>query len=86
MSAGTKQGGAGLLSVEVALGARSYPIVLGKGTLAQVGGAVAPHTSSKHAVLISVPPVARRYAGAALRALKGAGLRTHRIDVPAPSW
>ncbi len=82
MSAGTEQGGAGLRSVEVALGERSYPILLGAGTLPLVGGAVAPHTSSKHAVLISVPPVARRYAGAALRALKGAGLRTHRIDVP----
>jgi 3-dehydroquinate synthase len=82
MSAEPKQGGAGLRSVEVALGERSYPILLGAGTLPLVGGAVAPHTSSKHAILISPPPVARRYAGAVLRALKGAGLRTHRVDVP----
>jgi 3-dehydroquinate synthase len=82
MSAEPKRGGAGLRSVEVALGERSYPILLGAGTLPLVGGAVAPHTSSKHAILISTPPVARRYAGAAQRALKGAGLRTHRIDVP----
>ena len=79
---GAGQGDTALRSVEVKLAERSYPILLGAGNLPRVGSAVAPHTSSKHAVLISVPPVARRYAAATLRSLREAGLRTHRIDVP----
>jgi len=66
----------------VALGARSYPIRLGAGTLAAAGPEIARRTAARLAVVISVPSVARRYAGTLERSLRAAGLRTHRLLVP----
>ena len=66
----------------VALGERSYPIRLGAGTLAAAGPEIARRTRARLAVVISVPSVARRYAGALERSLRAAGLRTHRLVVP----
>jgi 3-dehydroquinate synthase len=66
----------------VALGERSYPIVLGTGSLAQAGPEIAQRTGSKLAVIVSVPAVARRYAPALERSLRSGGLRVRRIVVP----
>ncbi|MFQ5416279.1 MAG: 3-dehydroquinate synthase [Myxococcota bacterium] len=69
-------------TVPVDLGARSYPIRIGRGTLAGAGGAIARRTGARHAVIVTVPRVGRRY-GAVLRdGLEGAGLRVNRITVP----
>ena len=69
-------------SVTVELGERSYPVEIGAGTLAGLGERVAQATGAKRAVVITVPPVGRRYAGRVLRSLRSAGLRASRIDVP----
>jgi 3-dehydroquinate synthase len=74
--------GRALRSVTVELGDRSYPVEIGAGTLAGLGSRVAAATGARHAVLITVPPVGRRYAARVLRSLRAAGLRTARIDVP----
>ncbi|HZO09992.1 MAG TPA: 3-dehydroquinate synthase [Myxococcota bacterium] len=71
-----------LRSVTVELGERSYPVEIGAGTLAGLGERVAQATGAKRAVVITVPPVGRRYAGRVLRSLRAAGLSAARIDVP----
>lgn len=68
--------------VRVSLGERSYPIEIGVGTLDAVGPAVAAATGARRAMLISVPPVARRYAARVERSLRGAGIRSKRLVVP----
>ena len=67
--------------MRVALGERSYDVRIGWGTLAGLGAEVAALRASR-ALLVSVPPVARRYGAAALRSLRGAGLRAARSVVP----
>jgi len=73
---------AGVRTVRVALGERSYAIRIGSDTLAAAGPAIARATGSRHAVLVTVPGVGRRY-GATLRdSLVRAGLRVQRVTVP----
>ena len=69
-------------SVRVPLGARSYPVQIGRGLLDTLGEAVVRRTGARHAVLVTVPGVGRRYGARALRSLRGAGLRCTRITVP----
>ncbi|MDX1650478.1 MAG: 3-dehydroquinate synthase [Myxococcota bacterium] len=69
-------------SVRVELGPRSYPIHIGWRTLGDVGPAVASATEASRALLVSVPPVARRYGAAVTRSLRHAGVRVHRFVVP----
>jgi 3-dehydroquinate synthase len=64
----------------VDLGERSYPVRIGRGTLEGVGEEIA--TTAKHAVVVTVPAVGRRYGAKLLRSLKAAGVRAGRIDVP----
>jgi len=71
-----------LRRIGVALGDRSYPVVLGTGSLAQAGPEIARRTGAGLAVIVSVPAVARRYAPALERSLRSAGLRVRRIVVP----
>jgi len=68
--------------VGVDLGDRSYPVQIGAGNLAEVGPAVKRSTGAARAILVTVPPVGRRYAGRVMRSLRDAGLRVARIDVP----
>jgi 3-dehydroquinate synthase len=68
--------------VEVALGERSYAVEIGAGSLAGLGARVAEVARARQALLVTVPPVGRRYAAAALRSLRSAGFAVGRIDVP----
>ncbi len=68
--------------VRVALGERSYTIHIGAGSLDDVGPAIARATGAKKAMLISVAPVARRYAARVERSLRAAGIRPRRLLVP----
>jgi 3-dehydroquinate synthase len=70
------------LSVNVALGERGYPIQIGHGTLPALGAAVKRATRASRAFVISVPPVARRWAGPVERSLAAAGLRAKRFVIP----
>ncbi len=74
--------GRALRSVTVELGDRSYPVEIGAGTLAGLGERVVACTGARRAVVITVPPVGRRYATRVLRSLRAAGMATARIDVP----
>jgi 3-dehydroquinate synthase len=59
-----------------------YPIRIGGDGLGGLGEEVARRTGANQVALITVPAVGRRYAAAAMRSLRGAGLKVHRIDVP----
>jgi 3-dehydroquinate synthase len=67
--------------VRVELGERSYDVRIGWGSLPGLGAEVAALRATR-ALLVSVPPVARRYGAAALRSLRGAGLRSSQTVVP----
>jgi 3-dehydroquinate synthase len=69
-------------TVEVELGERSYPVCIGTDTLPKLGGAVAQATGASRAMLVTVPPVGRRYGPTVMRSLRAAGLRPSRFDVP----
>jgi 3-dehydroquinate synthase len=71
-----------LREIRVELDERSYPVEIGAGTLAGLGERVAERSGASRAILITVPPVGRRYAARAMRSLRVAGLRPSRIDVP----
>jgi 3-dehydroquinate synthase len=68
--------------VEVALGARSYSIEIGAGTLAGIGPAVKQRVEPTRVFVITNPVVGRRWAGRVMRSFKDAGLRARRFDVP----
>jgi len=82
MSAAKPSNGGILRTVQVLLAERSYPIQLGTDILTEVGPEVARCAPSGRAVVVTVPPVGRRYAPTVLRSLRGAGLRVHRLEVP----
>ena len=69
-------------TVHVELGERSYPIRIGADILAKAGPEVVRRTGATRAVIVSVPPVSRRYGPRLTRSLREAGLKVHRIDVP----
>jgi 3-dehydroquinate synthase len=69
-------------TVRVDLGERSYPVRIGMDILTKAGPEIARRTGATHAVVITVPPVGRRYAGRLLRSLREAGIRARRLEVP----
>jgi len=68
--------------VEVELGERSYAVEIASGSLDGLGAAVAAVVRARRAVLVTVPPVGRRFAPRALRSLRAAGFSVARIEVP----
>jgi 3-dehydroquinate synthase len=83
MTFGDEGGGLGETerTVDVDLGERSYSVRLGWGTLPALGERIAGLGATR-AILLTVPPVDRRYGAAALKSLRAAGLRAGRIVVP----
>ena len=82
MSGERPRAGRVVRTLRVELGDRSYPIKLGIDTLAGVGTAIARCAPSNRALVVSVPPVSRRYGGVLQRSLRAAGYRVHRVLVP----
>jgi 3-dehydroquinate synthase len=72
----------GTRRVRVDLGERSYSIEIGHGSLPDLGAAVSRHTGARTAMVITVPPVGRRYGAGVLRSLRQAGIRAQRFEVP----
>jgi 3-dehydroquinate synthase len=69
--------------VDVALGARSYDIVIGRGLLPSLGARLAALRPSAKVALVSDETVAKLYLSPATAALQGAGLRSAAVVVPA---
>lgn len=69
-------------SVAVELGDRSYAIELGHDWLETAGRRIADLLDAERIAIVSVAPVARRYASVLARGLSGAGARVGRVVVP----
>jgi 3-dehydroquinate synthase len=69
--------------VNVALGARSYDIVIGRGTLASLGTRIAALRPGSKAVIVTDDNVARYHLDAAEAALRESGVAASRVIVPA---
>jgi 3-dehydroquinate synthase len=70
-------------TVQVALGARSYDIVIGRGVLFSLGTRIAALRPGAKAVIVTDDNVARYHLDAAGAALARAGVATSRVVVPA---
>jgi 3-dehydroquinate synthase len=71
------------IQVEVELGDRSYPIVVGRGLLDSLGVRIAALRPGAKAAIVSDATVARLYLGAVEAVLQAAGISPTRVVVPA---
>jgi len=69
-------------TVQVDLGERSYSIEIGVDVLGEVGQEIRRRVEASRAMLVTVPPVGRRYGPTVMRSLKKAGIKARRFDVP----
>jgi 3-dehydroquinate synthase len=69
--------------VKVALGARSYDIVIGRGLIASLGARIAALRPRAKAAIVTDDNVARHHLAAVESALGAAGVATSRVTVPA---
>jgi 3-dehydroquinate synthase len=69
-------------TVHVDLGERSYSISIGVGILGEVGQEIRRRIEATRAMVVTVPPVGRRYGAAVMRSLKSGGIKARRFDVP----
>src|SRR3974377_762547 len=69
--------------VDVGLGERSYPIVIGRGQLASLGGRIARLRPGAKVAVITDETVAKYHLAGTEPALAGAGIRARCISVPA---
>lgn len=81
LTASTGQGGL-QAEVKVALGERSYVIELGHDWLETIGSRIGERLAAERIAIVSVPPVARRYAAVLTRGLVKSGARVGRVVVP----
>ena len=70
-------------SVPVALGERSYEILIGRGLLAQAGHFILPVLTQKRAFIVTDANVAATYLGPLATTLSQSGIRTDHVIVPA---
>ena len=69
-------------TVHVDLGERSYSIEIGVGVLGGVGQEIRRRIETSRAMVVTVPPVGRRYGPLVMRSLKDAGIKARRFEVP----
>jgi 3-dehydroquinate synthase len=71
-----------MIEIPVNLGPRSYPILVGAGALAMVGGALAKRAVGRNVVLVSDLAIARLHAGSVVQSLTEAGFDVAQVAVP----
>jgi 3-dehydroquinate synthase len=69
-------------TLTVALGARSYPIHIGAGTLREAGRLLAPLLAAPRAVVISNPGIAKAWLAPLRGGLAGAGIASETLLIP----
>jgi 3-dehydroquinate synthase len=70
------------ITVPVALGARAYDIVIGRGLIASLGERIKALRSGARTVIVTDATVARHHLAACQAALRSAGIETAQITVP----
>jgi len=68
--------------VEVALGRRSYQILVGGGLIARAGGLIAPLLKDRRALIVTDATVARLYLEELAQSLEAAGIRQDAVILP----
>lgn len=68
--------------IEVSLGKRSYPILIGHGWIDALGELLKPHFPLRPCTLVSNPEIARRWAAPVRRSLAQAGYKVDQCELP----
>lgn len=68
--------------LSVHLGARAYPILIGRGLLPRAGAELARLGLGERVAVVAQPPAAARYGALVTESLRGAGFRPLLIEVP----
>ena len=68
--------------IEVGLGARAYPVLIGQGLVARAGELVAPMLRHPRTVIVTDETVARLHGAALARSLESAGLDVSVVAIP----
>jgi 3-dehydroquinate synthetase len=68
--------------IEVALGARSYEILVGESLLGEAGGLIKPHLKERRAFIVTDETVAELHLLALARGLETHGIDPHPVVLP----
>jgi 3-dehydroquinate synthase len=71
-----------MIRIPVATPSRSYEVLLGSGLLARAGECLGNIVAGRRVVVVSVPPVRRRWAKVLLRSLAESGMRADILEMP----
>jgi 3-dehydroquinate synthase len=71
-----------MISVPVATPSRSYEVLIGSGLLARAGECLGNILENRHAFVVTVPPVRRRWARVLLKSLAASGIETGLLEMP----
>jgi 3-dehydroquinate synthase len=71
-----------MIRIPVAAASRSYEVLIVSGLLARAGDSLGKILENKHAFVVTVPPVRRRWAKVLLKSLAAAGIQTEILEMP----
>jgi 3-dehydroquinate synthase len=71
-----------MISIPVSTTSRSYEVLIGSGLLARAGDCLGKILESRRAVVVTVPPVRRRWAKVLLKSLAASGIETAFLEMP----
>ncbi|MGB9233423.1 MAG: 3-dehydroquinate synthase [Terriglobales bacterium] len=71
-----------MIRIPVTTPSHSYEVLIGSGLLARAGETFANLPGSKHAFVVTVPPVRKRWAKVLVQSLTAAGVATKLIEMP----
>jgi len=71
-----------MIRVPVTTPSRAYEVLIGSGSLAQAAESLGNFLTNKHAFVITVPPVRKRWAKPLVSSLAAAGIRNELLEMP----
>ena len=71
-----------MISIPVAAASRSYDVLIGSGLLARAGESLSKILDSRRAVVVTVPPVRKRWGRVLLKSLTDAGIASAVVEMP----
>src|SRR5208337_4613745 len=70
-----------MISIPVATPSRSYEVLIGSGLLVRAGECLGKFLENRHAFVITVPPVRRRWAKVLLQSLAASGIEAALLEM-----
>ena len=71
-----------MISIPVAAASRSYDVLIGSGLLARAGESLSKILDSRRAIVVTVPPVRKRWGRVLLKSLTDAGIASAVVEMP----